>query len=162
MTSREEIPGELFADAPPPAADARVRQLHRYWREIHPPGGGLPGRQHLDPTDIPALLPFVWLADVQRAPLRFRYRLLGTEHRQVFGRDYTGWWLDEVHAGFDTAPAYHQYLAAVEQGRVAYRRGHTLIMLPEDYRSIERLMLPLARDGETVDMLLAISLYQRR
>ena len=35
-------------------------------------------------------------------------------------------------------------------------------MLPEDYRSIERLMLPLARDGETVDMLLAISLYQRR
>jgi hypothetical protein len=63
---------------------------------------------------------------------------------------------------FTTSPAYRQYLAAVEQGRVGYRRGHTLIMLPKEYRSIERLLLPLARDGKAVDMLLAISLYQRR
>jgi hypothetical protein len=165
MTAREErkeLTGELYTDAVPPDAHPRVSELYRYWRDIHPPGGSLPGRQHLDPTAIPTLLPFVWLADVQRVPLRFRYRLLGTEHRHVFGRDYTGWWLDDVHAGFYTAPAYHQYVDAVEQGRVGYRRGHTLVMLPEDYRSIERLMLPLARDGKTVDMLLSISLYQRR
>jgi hypothetical protein len=162
MSVPDELPGELYADAPPESADPRVRELHRYWQQVHPPEGGLPGRQHIDPTAIPALLPFVWLADVFRAPLRFRYRLLGTEHRHVFGRDYTGWWLDEVHAGFNEAPAYHQYVAAAEHGRVGYRRGHTLVMLPTDYRSIERLMLPLARDGKTVDMLLAISLYQRR
>jgi hypothetical protein len=32
---------------------------------------------------------------------------------------------------------------------------------PKDYRSIERLILPLARDGERVDMLLAVSIYLR-
>lgn len=162
MSTREEEPGEQCTDALPPSADARVLELYHYWRNIHPAGGGLPGRQHVDPLAIPGLLPFVWLADVQRAPLRFRYRLLGTEHAHVFGRDYTGCWLDEVHVGFDTAPAYHQYVEAAERGRVVYRRGHTLVMLPKDYRSIERLLLPLARDGRTVDMLLAISLYKRR
>jgi hypothetical protein len=161
--TRDEVRAEEFADAPPPSADARVHQLFRYWQDIHPAGGGLPGRAQIDPTAIPGLLPFVWLADVQRAPLlRFRYRLLGTEHAHVFGRDYTGHWLDETHVNFTTSPAYRQYLAAVEQGRVGYRRGHTLIMLPKEYRSIERLLLPLARDGKAVDMLLAISLYQRR
>jgi len=139
-----------------------MRQLHGYWLGIHPAAGVLPGRQHLDPSAISMLLPFVWLADVQREPLRFRYRLLGTEHARVFGRDYTGWWLDETHANFTASPGYHQYLAAVEERRAGYRRGHTLVMLPKDYRSIERLLLPLARDGEEVDMLLAISLYQRR
>jgi hypothetical protein len=158
----DDFAAEEFANVPPPTADARVRQLHAYWEGIHPAGGGLPGRQHVDPIAIPGLLPFVWLADVHRAPLRFRYRLLGTEHAQVFGRDYTGHWLDETHANFDASAGYHQYVAAVEHGRVGYRRGHTLIMLPKNYRSIERLLLPLARDGKAVDMLMAISLYQRR
>ncbi len=153
---------EELHDLPPPSADARVQQLYRYWLDIHPAGGALPGRRHLDPTAIPSLLPFLWLADVERAPLRFRYRLLGTAHAHVFGRDYTGCWLDETHENFARSPAYEQYLAAVEHGRAGYRRGHTLIMLPKEYRSIERLLLPLAQDGHQVDMLLAISLYQRR
>ena len=35
----------------------RVARLYRYWLSIHPPGGGLPGRQHFDPVDVPELLP---------------------------------------------------------------------------------------------------------
>lgn len=154
--------GEELATAPPPSADPRLRRLFLHWQAIHPGEGVLPGRQHIDPAAIPELLPFVWLADVYRDPLRFRYRLLGTEHAHVFGRDYTGSWLDEVHVNFAGSPAYPQYVAVVEEGRPAYRRGHTLIMLPKEYRSIERLLLPLARDGRRVDMLIAISLYQRR
>jgi hypothetical protein len=34
-------------------------------------------------------------------------------------------------------------------------------VLPEDYRWIERVILPLARDGKAVDMLLAISIYHK-
>jgi hypothetical protein len=151
---------EVFATEPPPAADARVLLLYRYWRGIHPAGGGLPGRQHLDPTDLPtALLPFLWLADVLRAPLRFRYRLLGTEQVRVLGRDFTGCWIDEAHPNFLGSVAYAQFVAAAEHGEAGYRRGHTLIILPADYRSMERLILPLARDGKAVDMLLAISIY---
>ena len=154
--------GDELTEAPPANADGRMLQLFGYWKSIHRPGGGQPGRPQLDPSAISPLLPFVWLADIQREPLRFRYRLLGTEHARVFGRDYTGHWLDETHVIFYASPGYPQFGAAVEQGRVGYRRGHTLAMLPMDYRSIERLLLPLAQDGKAVDMLLAISLYERR
>jgi PAS domain len=153
---------DIFADAPPPDADERVRRLYQYWLEIHPPGAGLPGRQHLDPTALPpALLPFLWLADVQREPLRFRYRLLGTEQVGVLGRDYTGQWIDEVHPAFLGSAPSGQFIAAAEHGRPGYRRGSTLIILPKDYLSMERLIMPLARDGRTVDMLLAISVYHK-
>ena len=154
---------EALSNRPLPTADARVRQLYEHWLGLQPSPGILPGRQHFDPVVLPvSLLPLLWLADVERPPLRFRYRLLGTEHARVFGRDYTGHWLDETHVNFYASPGYPQYVAAVEQGRVGYRRGHTLAMLPMDYRSIERLLLPLAQDGKAVDMLLAISLYERR
>lgn len=153
---------EEFHDVPPSSADVRVRQLYEYWRGLHPPGGGLPGRQHVDPVAIPAhLLPFVWLVDIQRQPLRFRYRLLGTEHVRVLGRDYTGQWIDEAHPDFAGSAAYTQFAAAAERAVGGYRRGNTLIILPKDYRSMERLLLPLARDGKTVDMLLAISVYHK-
>ncbi len=151
---------EVFAAEPPPTADPRVRLLHRYWLGLHPPDGGLPGRQHVDPTALPtSLLPFLWLVDVQRAPLRVRYRLLGTEQVRVLGRDHTGRWLDEAHPNFLGAPAYAQFAAAAERGETGYRRGDTMVILPKDYRSMERLILPLARDGRTVDMLFAISVY---
>jgi hypothetical protein len=153
---------EEFANSPPPTADARVRQLYDHWHELRPAPGVLPGRQHFDPTALsPSVLPFLWLADVQRSPLRFRYRLLGTEHVRVLGRDYTGQWIDEAHPAFLRSTAYHQFVAAAERAAVGYRSGDTLIILPKDYRSMERLLLPLARDGRRVDMLLAISVYHR-
>jgi hypothetical protein len=162
MLAHGAMEEDILADAPPPAADQRVQRLHEYWQAVHPPGGGLPGRQHVDPTVLPpALLPFLWLADVGRAPLRFRYRLLGTEQVRVLGRDYTGRWIDEVHPAFPGSAAAAQFIAAAEEGRPGYRRGSTLIIVPKGYLSMERLILPLARDGRTVDMLLAISVYHK-
>jgi hypothetical protein len=152
-----------FADEPPRDADKRIRQLHEHWHGLHPAGGGLPGRQHFDPMAVPRLLPFIWLADVQHNPLRFRYRLLGSEYLHIFGRDYTGRWIDELHPDFSGSPAHAQYVSAAERGIVGYRRGHTLTapILPKDYRWIERVILPLARDGKAVDMLLALSVFHK-
>ncbi|HEX7966757.1 MAG TPA: PAS domain-containing protein [Stellaceae bacterium] len=152
---------DQFANAPPPTADPRLRQLYEYWLSKHPDDGSLPGRQHIDPADFVPLLPWVWLVDVQRDPLRFKYRLLGTGHVRVLGREYTGQWLDEAHPAFATAPAYRQFVAAVERREVGYRHGDTLIILQKDYRSMERLLMPLARNGKDVDMLLCVSVYHR-
>jgi hypothetical protein len=160
--ARLAINVEEYTDLPPPTADARVRQLYDHWYGLWPAPGLLPGRQHFDPTILPpSLLPLLWLADVQRTPLRFRYRLLGTEHVRVLGRDYTGQWIDEAHPAFLRSTAYPQFVAAAERASVGYRSGDTLIILPKDYRSMERLLLPLARDGRQVDMLLAISVYHK-
>src|SRR4051812_22620200 len=82
---------------PAQAKDPRFREFFDYWRSKAPPGR-LPGRQHIDPLDIPHLLPGVALFDVLRngTGLRFRWRLIGTALVDAIGDDYTGRFVDEV------------------------------------------------------------------
>lgn len=146
----------------PSSCDGRLRQLHDYWRSIAPGEDQLPGRQHFDPLDIPALLPWIWLLDVHRDPLRFRYRVTGTEHRRVSGRDATGYWMDELHPNFTSFDSFPEFVAAVERRQIRYRRGRPVFALNSEVSETERLMLPLARNGRDVDMLLAITVYHRQ
>jgi hypothetical protein len=137
-----------------------MRRLHDYWVRLHPTGGGLPGRQHFDPLDIVDLMPLVWMVDVVRGDdgIRFRYRLLGTRHVRAMERDYTGWWMDEAHDAFLSSSIYEHYLL-VAGGAVNWRRGRPGFHVPPEYYEMERLMLPLARDGAHVDMILAMTVY---
>jgi hypothetical protein len=147
-------------DALPPC-DRRIAELHRYWLSIRPARGRLPGRRHFDPVAVPRLLPWIFLLDVERAPLRFRYRLVGSEEVAALGCDPTGRWCDELVADFAAAPTYPQWVATAEEGRIAYHHGLPVVHVPKDYISTERLLLPLARDGERVDMILAIAVFHR-
>ncbi len=144
----------------PRDCDARVRRVFEYWRAIRPAEDRLPGRQHLDPGDLAEVLRWLWLVDVQREPLRFRYRLIGTGHREVLGVDLTGKWIDDAFAHFPRMPGYADFVAALG-GEVRHRRGAPEIPVGEKYVARERLLLPLARDGATVDMLLGVSVYTR-
>jgi hypothetical protein len=143
----------------PADAHPKLRRLLDYWSAAHPAGGGLPGRQHIEPADIPDLLPWLWMLDVERDPLRFKYRLLGTEQVMAMGFNPVGRYLDEVHPRFATHQHYRDYVVCVEEGVPAYRRGAPEYHLQKDYVGLERLLLPLARDGRRVDMLLCITLY---
>lgn len=151
---------------PPPATwHALIRALYDYWRARFPaPAEGLrwlPGRQHLDPIDIPALLPWLWLVDVRREPPRFRFRLFGTKHYEQMHGDPTGRWCDEAFPTFETQPTYPDYLKVGLEGLVSYRKGPPAYHVDSECRLIERIMLPLARDGRTPDMILALTLYFR-
>jgi hypothetical protein len=139
----------------------KVRRLYEYWRKIHPPTGELPGRQHFDPVDIPNLLRYLWLLDIHRDPLRFRYRLLGTVHVAAMRRNLVGQWLDEVHPSFLTSPSYPQYVDLVTHRRASYRKGAPGFHVDPDLYEMERVILPLARNGRDVDMTLAITIYFR-
>jgi hypothetical protein len=139
-------------DATPETWHSKLRHLHDYWLSIHP-GSGLPGRQHLDPCDIPGLLPYVFLVNVERDPLRFKYRLVGTDYVRMMGSDLTGRYLDEVHPSFP-GPIREQYVELAEYGRPAYRKGHVMRAAMQRDFVIERLALPLARNGIDVDMIL--------
>jgi hypothetical protein len=158
-TGRDSSDDSLYAEALPDDCDHRLRVLQDYWRRHHPPEARLPGRQHIDPVDFPRLLPWIWLVDVQRSPLRFRHRLVGTEQVRIMERDHTGRWLDEVFPLFLGSPSYRQFIATAERGEIAYRRGKPQFHLSKEYLAVERLLLPLAKDGKTVDMLLAITVY---
>src|ERR1700741_2466930 len=143
----------------PADCDSRIAAVLRYWQHKHPKFGAVPGRQHVHPAALPDLLRPLWLCDVQREPLRFRYRLVGTSIVHVTGKEITGEWLDEVHENFTASPAYADFAAAAEAGVCIYYKGRALFHLNKDYVWMERLLMPLARDGHTVDMLLGITGY---
>lgn len=146
------VPGAVL-----PPCDPRRGELYAYWRSIRPAADLLPGRRHFSPTDIPRLLSWIWLVDVERAPLRFKYRLVGTVHVEAAHSDPTGSWYDEVHPRFVTSTAYPQFAAAAEHAQLAFYHGPPVYVIDAKYKTIERLILPMAQNGRDVDMLLAIT-----
>lgn len=135
----------------------KIRELYAYWRSIHPPEG-LPGRQHFDPHQVPRLLAGLRLVEVQQVPFRLRYRLVGSRVDRVIGHNFTGQWVDEVHAGDPNLPALLEDYRATTSGPT-WRRGPPRVRHDDKCASLEVLRLPLASDGKTVDMILALTLF---
>lgn len=136
-------------------------RLYAYWQSIAP-NGRLPGRQHFDPVAIPELLPGIWLLDVQRMPFRLRYRLVGTRITEALGREVTGLWLDEAHPHVKDNPEFFErYREAVDTGSPTWRKGIPRLWSHKEYRSIENLLLPCAKDGSAVDLLIAFTVIYR-
>jgi len=139
----------------------RLRDLYEYWKVIHPPGG-LPGRQDFDPADIPDLLPNIWMLDVQHEPFRLRYRLVGTSIACSAPGGLTGRWLDDVRPEITDMPGYFdRHRAVVETKIPSWRRGPSRFQLDPAFASLDNLFLPMARDGQSVDMILAGTVYYR-
>jgi hypothetical protein len=134
----------------------RAKRLYRYWRSIHPRPGLLPGRQHFDPVAVPELLPGISLLDVTHDPFRLRYRLCGTAVVGVIGREVTGRWLDEAHSDRDaTADYIARCRQLVREAAPSWSKAPPRLWRQSDVALVESLLLPLARDGRTVDMLCA-------
>jgi hypothetical protein len=145
----------VYADLHP-----RFSWMRDHLDQVAPPGL-LPGRQHIDPVALRAVLPFVNLVDVERdaaSGLRFRFRLVGTVQTTAAGREISGKYLEEA-----VEPKYLERIranmtAAVEQRRAIYDRFN-MPHPDRDFIDSERIYFPLARDGVTVDMLLILNLY---
>lgn len=135
----------------------KIRRLYDYWLAIHPPAG-LPGRQHFDPQQVPLLLAGLRLVEVQHQPFRLRYRLIGSRVDRVIGHNFTGRWVDEVHAGDPNFPVLLEDYRATMAGPT-WRRGPPRVHHDDKCSFLEVLRLPLASDGHTVDMILALTLF---
>src|SRR3546814_945976 len=74
---------------------ARIRELFAYWQDKRR-GDLLPRRADIDPVEIPRLMPYVLIADIEHAPFRVRFRLVGTKVVEATGFEFTGKYLDEI------------------------------------------------------------------
>jgi hypothetical protein len=134
-----------------------VRRFYEYWLEVAP-AGRLPGRQHIAPEDIVPLLSRLWMLDVLRDPLRFRYRLVGTDITRSVQRELTGLWLDEAQPeSVNNVDLRDRYRFLLEARQATWRRGPTLWHRHPTHRLVENCLAPLATDGETVDKIIAVS-----
>jgi len=132
--------------------DDRHKRAFAYWRS-KAPEGRLPGRRHIDPVDVPDLLPWLTLIDVvwEQERLRLRCRLAGTGVTARFGRDITGLYAEEAYSEAYLAQALDTYGAIIESRRPHLSR-HRIPIEGREQAEYDRLILPLAEDGDTVDM----------
>ena len=150
---------------PSEASEAEFRELLAYWQSKLAPGR-LPGRQHIDPTELqPRHLSQLLLLDVLEAASkqrrRYRFRVAGTGFSAIAGRDVTGLHYDEIGAPERAMPVIRALDLVVERKAPVFLSGR-LSIPSQDYVWVKRLGLPLAQDGDKVDMILAIWLAERR
>lgn len=129
--------------------------LYGYWQKKNKKKR-LPGRKDIDPVEMRQFLAHTALIDVVEGagPKKFRFRLVGTHIVDVHGTELTGQFIEDVDVGesWQEALAICQY--TTENGKPAFQAGEYRRKSDEARFNFERLVLPLAGDGRSVDMLL--------
>ena len=118
-------------------------------------GGALPiPRQAFDPLRIPReMLPWLFIINIDRDPLEFEYRLIGTGLTKVLSRDLTGRQLSPTyypagHADF----LLHRFRMVAEQG-VVVLASFDAGWVDKTFVKLASLMMPGSTDGVATDLI---------
>jgi len=131
--------------------DPDLTALHEYWTGKCA-GRKMPCRGDIDPTEVPTLLPHLFMVEIH-APLRFRFRLVGTAICDRWAENYQGKWLDELSLGEDREAVLRQYELAAKTAMPRYDSAEFTNEFGR-YLHYRRLLLPLSDDGEIPTMLI--------
>lgn len=134
-----------------------LANLYGVWRQSSVEGS-LPARADIGPEALKPWLRNVALIDVEPDPLRFRRRLVGTKIVDYQGADRTGRYLGERDHDTVDSWFFEDYLDCASKGVAVHRAERSLDAGGNTIRW-ERVLLPLARDGRTPDMIL-VGLYR--
>lgn len=132
--------------------EPELHDLYEYWNGKRA-GRRWPSRADIEPKEITGLLPYVMLVDVLEDGRHFRFRLIGAD--VAIGVDPTGKLQHEaVPEGI-----YRDHITALFRRGAAgpgalYSRSTYDYTRIEGPRSVSRLFMPLASDGETIDMMM--------
>jgi hypothetical protein len=134
-----------------------LRQLYGYWATRRG-SNEFPARRDIDPLDFPQALGHVVLLDVLYGPLRFRFRLHGTELVRHAGYDMTGKMVDDLpnHANRTTLLARCRSLIETRAPVAVVRER----ILGQRVFGYEAVWLPLADDGRTISILMGGVVYR--
>lgn len=132
--------------------DRTLLAIHDYWQGKRG-GRTFPARADIDPVDLAPHLGCIVLIDVEQSPLRLRYRLVGTRITQAMGRDSTGRYYDEIYPPEILQGIYQSFRWMIDHRRPL--RTHGEAFYPDrGFYEYETLNLPLAANGEDIDMVL--------
>jgi hypothetical protein len=129
-----------------------IQRIHAYW-ESKLTGRKMPRREDIVPEELGDLLPWVMLVDVIGDPVRFRLRLTGTGVVREYGKEVTGRYMDEIDLGSQRDTVLDDYRRAVRERRPV-ASSYDYQKSDRRWITYERILLPLANDGETINMLL--------
>ena len=135
-----------------------LRQLVGYWLEKRS-GRSMPSKADIDPVEIPWALSHIWICDYLADSKRFRYRLAGEEVNAVAEQSLAGKFLDETLPPDRSELILRKYHAVVEKRGILHDSGR-VYLLQNRQATGERIILPLADDGETVDAIVGATVYE--
>jgi hypothetical protein len=144
------------------AKDPRFRALFEYWAGKAPPEK-LPGRQHIDPVEMRAFLPYLRLVDVLKEGdiYRFRYRLIGSHVSDLHGQSEIGRYVDQYALPEHYKKQFYPDMMALIQSKQPHFAMRKAPVRLHNFTAYQRLNLPLASDGENVDMVLGMHIGVR-
>lgn len=132
-------------------SDPALVRFYSYW-DGKRGGRRYPGRRDIGPLDLPYILGSIILVDVSHDPVRFRFRLYGSNLVEQTGFDPTGLELSEhPHPQF-RAHTDEEWRRTVDLGTPTYSEYDGWY---DDRRfRMKVLRLPLSSEGDKIDMLL--------
>jgi len=146
----------------PNRASRRVSDLIEqgldYW-DSKRRGRRMPARRDIEPAEILDLLPYVVLIDVERDPIDFRYRLVGTAVAARIGHDRTGERFSALFQQSEGSEVWKTALRILEEkrpivSRIAYVGFNRWI---HNYRDIS---MPLSEDNDVVNMIFGVLQFE--
>jgi hypothetical protein len=153
MTSRSTLIAAEQITSP------RVGAMHRYWQSKCRDGSP-PLRAAIDPTEIPRLLPYLVIAEIEASPMRVRYRLVGTQVVEDNGSDFTNRYLEDCHfAVEDLLRECYRRLVETQAPVFAYYEWHKVEWQGAKgaIGANETGFFPLSSDGARVDLAICLA-----
>ena len=137
-----------------------LHAVREYWRSKCR-DGRLPARGDLDVLELRPFMGSMFLFDVIDQGRDFRFRLIGTQLVERFGRDSTGKTFAEAYEGAN--PETARWLLGVYQRVVAEAvpiwSQAPLDQVGRDFVVSAAIHLPLSEDGRTVSMIFGASAF---
>jgi hypothetical protein len=151
------IPG-FEIEVPPLIADAHLRSLYLYWRELAQAAGGLPQIQAFDPLHLPKVLPNIWIVEIEPSTQRFRVRLAGESINAIYGRNIGGQYFRDVYDPSDLDTIVARYSRCLAQPAI-FRATGSVYAAAGRLTAGERFALPMLGRGGVTDTLLGATVY---
>ncbi|WP_321389807.1 PAS domain-containing protein [Emcibacter sp.] len=126
-----------------------LRELFLHWQKIK--GDRImPRRADFRPSDVPKLLPYILLADVENDPRRYRFRLIGTATTRAMSRDVTGQYLETVPGTADMKERWDW----IVENKIPYLYQGKLVWSEKSFLEYFALGLPFSEDGQNVNQIM--------
>ncbi|MBM3547779.1 MAG: PAS domain-containing protein [Alphaproteobacteria bacterium] len=143
-------------DDPAELRDERLQRMLAHWTEAAT-GGAPPTQALVDPAKLGDLMDWLFVYQVERDPLRFRYIVHSPKIALRMGADFTGRYVDEI-PNAEAREAVGKVLAAVLATARPHRFESTRRFMGHDVAT-EVVVMPLAGPGGGIDRLLALQVY---
>jgi hypothetical protein len=137
----------------------QLRTLAELWASKRK-GDAIPCRSDFSDEDLRPWFGHMLMVDVVEGPHRFRFRLMGTSLVDAASRELTGKFFDEADTSGYDSDVLEDYAEVLRTKAPLCKTRHYNPQpgsFMDHWRVYERLLLPLASDGKTIDRILGCS-----